>query len=91
MSYTTITITVSEAKVMAELLAIAGDEFTNHICNDFSLSALGLTKEEMTQLDKNIEAWNSTPEEHNPDADHSLKDDWILMHYLSDMLKNKMR
>lgn len=71
-----------EKKLIAELLRLAADEFSNHGCNDFDLSHL--PDKERQSLLRKIEEDNGTPEDYNPK--HTLTADWVLMRHLAKKL-----
>lgn len=72
-----------ERKIVAALLDMAGDTFSNHGCNDFDLDALGVTKKQAAELDKQYQEFNNSPEDHDPDVDHRQQTDWTLMNYFA--------
>ncbi len=76
-----ITLTAIEAKVLAKLLELAGDEFSNHGCNDFNLIregglAPGEAQEFMTRLQ--VENPDQPPEIYDYETQH---DDALFRHF----------
>ena len=78
-----------EMKLIAKLLQLAADEFSNHGCNDFRVDEL-LTEEEM------IELFNATHDKDNqldayryPDRAMKRGDDWVLMQYLAERIESE--
>lgn len=51
------------AKIAAEFMDRAADEFGNHGCNDFDLSTLGLSREDQVTLVAFMNERNGSPEE----------------------------
>lgn len=60
---------------------MASDEYGNHGCNDFYLTTeANFTLQEAIKIDKFMNEWNGTPEDHNPKyANESC--DFALMRY----------
>ena len=84
--------TSSEKRLLAQLLRSASDRFSNHGCNDLNQKELEcLTKEEWVILDKKMQIWNQTPEEHDPEHLHLSQTDWTLMCYFSDVLEKEVK
>jgi hypothetical protein len=73
-------------KLAARLLDIAACKFSNHGCNDFELPEYW-TDDECRELSRVIEDANGTPEDFDPDADHRMQMDWLLMGCLADYLR----
>lgn len=79
--------TNNELMIIAELLDMAGDQFSNHGCNDFDLRERSrLTPEEMIELDKDMHDRNGDPEEHDPSR-VQWQADFALMIYFADRLR----
>ena len=74
---------VWEKKIVAKLLDVAGDTFSNHGCNDFDLGELGVTKKQAAELERRYQEFNNSPEDYDPNADHRQQMDWCLMNYFS--------
>jgi hypothetical protein len=75
-----------EKNLIANLLEMASNEFSNHGCNDYRLK--GWTKEECRELDRKMHEWNGDPEEHCLDEDHSIQMDWCLMAYFANKIRS---
>jgi hypothetical protein len=71
-----------ERKLIAMLLDLASDQYSNHGCNDFDLSFL--PDKERQSLLKAIEEWNGTPEDYDPTR--KVGADWVLMRYLGEKI-----
>lgn len=79
--------TDKELVLVSDLLKMASSQFSNHGCNDFNLLKY-LTPEECVKLDQEICEWNGDPEEHDPKwASKGCNQDWLLMRYYADKLK----
>ena len=75
-----------ERILVAHLLDMASDEYSNHGCNDFDWEQF-FTKDEMKKICQDIETWNGSPEEY--DENHLHTPDWLFMSYYRDrILKN---
>lgn len=77
-----------EKRLIAALLDIAGDRLSNAICSDLPEDVRSmLAPNEWTELDRESHERNGDPEEHNPDADNSWQQDWILMRHFAYVLR----
>lgn len=79
------TLTDDEAKVVAELLRLASNTFSNHGCNDFDLRQYGLKHmaRELNELEHEHE------EDRPPDMNNPVMTDWLLMDRFADKLNPK--
>ena len=77
------------ARLAANLLRLAGNDFGNHGCNDFDLTKIpGFeTSEARAALDLAKHTWNGDPEEHDAEGDHRFGYDWCLMMFLADVIE----
>lgn len=85
-------LTSHEAMLAAALLDKAADKFSNHGCNDFFIDEHvdDMTDEEMAGLDLAMHEHNGDPEEHDPEEDHNVQQDWCLMLYLAARLRGEV-
>lgn len=51
------------AKLAAEMMSMAGDQFGNHGCNDYDLSSLGFSHEEQVEIVTFMDRENKSSEE----------------------------
>ena len=79
------TLTDDEAKVVAELLRLASNTFSNHGCNDFDLRQYKLAHmaRELNELEHPDE------EDRPPDMNNPVMMDWLLMDRFADKLDPK--
>jgi hypothetical protein len=76
-----------EIKLASAWMIKAGDEFSNHGCNDIPSDILALlTKEEWDNLEKQFQKFNGTPEEYEPGRITQCDAAW--MSYLAKRLKS---
>lgn len=89
-----VTLTDTEAKVLAELLELASDTFSNHGCNDFELDKCILDLEDRKKLMKSYNDYNGSSEDFEYDVKHrskfELENDAALMGYLADRIKEQL-
>jgi hypothetical protein len=89
-----VTLTDTEAKVLAELLELASDQFANHGCSDFELGKVIPDLEERRKLMKSYNNYNGSPEDFEDDVKHGskfeLENDAGLMGYLTDRVKEQL-
>lgn len=84
----TITLTAIEAKVLTKLLKLAGDEFSNHGCNDFDLIRNGgLAPGEAEEFVTKLQVENPGQEEH---YDRQYQGDWLLMRHFQHKLERAL-
>lgn len=77
-------LTTKEAKLVAVLLDMAGDEFGNHGCNDFVMSKhVDMTQDELVALDLDISTKIGDPADHEPESVGDYQTDFCLMLYLA--------
>ncbi len=74
-------------KLVAHLLEMASDEFSNHGCNELDLKAFVPDVEDRRALMKELEAWNNSPDEYDPKAKYEDSDDWLLMRFFADKIR----
>lgn len=81
-----------ELKLIAKLLELAADQFSNHCCNDYDLVEQGLTPEEAYQVNRAYAEWkgydnwqNDYPEDEL--QTYAIGGDAGLMYYLADLAK----
>lgn len=76
-----------EYKILARLLEMASDEFSNHGCNDFEIP----NTPENNELVKQAYLWSSGEieefEEDEEDKDTITTYDWILMSYFAHLFE----
>ena len=75
--------------LIADLLDMASDEFSNHGCNDFAVENY-YTKEELCELVKSFNIHNGVTD---PNSDHWVEHvdcDWLLMSFFADKLRNEI-
>lgn len=75
-------------KLIANLLDIAHDEFANRSCNDYELEEILPNIEDRYQLVRDIENWNDTPEEFDPDDNYDIVSNTSLLGYFSSTFKD---
>ena len=79
-------LSAKEANMVARLLGMASDEFSNHGCNDLPDDFWeDWTRLERQALCRAIQEVNGTPEDYDPD--HLNHPDWLLMEYMRDRLR----
>jgi hypothetical protein len=71
-----------ERRLIAVLLNMASDEFGNHGCNDFDLSAI-VTPEQGKALMRAYHEWNGDPEEHQDDEYSGYEYDYAMMGFMA--------
>lgn len=76
-------ITADERKLIAELLRLASESFSNHGCNDFDLREHGL---EHMASDLNKLLWEGQEEELEVNKNKPVVEDWLLMRILANKL-----
>ena len=64
----TLKFTESECRLLADLLEMASDDFSNHGCNDLDLSKY-MQPLEINALVKAYHEWNGDPEEFDPNEE----------------------
>ena len=88
-----IEISNAQARVVAELLDLAGDEFSNHNCNDYDIDYTPENIEFVEEMFKN-DSYNDDEETvdscFNDDKTKIYLTDWTTMGYCSDMLLKKV-
>lgn len=72
-------------KVIARLLEIAGDEFSNHVCDDFDLEGVLPNRDDRQELVKQI-AKRDDPERYSPDANYDTMSSAELMLFFASVL-----
>jgi hypothetical protein len=72
----TLTLSLPEAKLLAYLLQIAADEFSNHGCNDLSLKDAGLLPSEFRTIS---ESWARNLPNEPPPHEGEYQFDWCMM------------
>jgi hypothetical protein len=83
-------ITDKEILLISKLLELAGDEFSNHTCNDVPDDWFkDWTKEEKMKLDKEVISELCGEDEYTTGEDPYFRDD-MLFQYFSEKLKNIM-
>ena len=85
-----IKISNAQAKIIAELLALAGDEFSNRSCSDYDI---GYTPENIEFVEEMFIADDDgeTIDEYiSKDRTRIDLEDWPVMYYCSDMLLKKV-
>lgn len=89
----TIILTDKEGALVAELLELASDQFSNHGCNDFDLPK-SWSREEIAELLRSIHRWNGDEDEMEADGEFDPKRkhirttyDWLLMTYFAAKLR----
>jgi hypothetical protein len=77
-----------EARIAAEMLELAADEFGNHGCNDFELDN---TPENLAFVKRLIAAGDYPEDEPNLSGDGTkiYLMDWLIMGYCADVLKGE--
>jgi len=81
--------TGKELKLVADLLDLASDEFSNHGCYDVDDSLYeGWTKKEKTELCKYGCMVNNDPDEYE-DGDE-IAFDWVLMYVLAEKIRSEI-
>jgi hypothetical protein len=79
-------LTSDEAKLVAALLRLASEQFSNHGCNDFDLRQYGL--EHMAHELNELE-WAGTDPDFRPVGDSPVVMDWLMMQIFADKLDPK--
>ncbi len=75
----TFTFTSGECKVLAKLLELASDEFSNNGCNDFNVAKF-TTEDDRKKLVDRCEYTDDSDEEYrNRLVESGLFQDWVLM------------
>lgn len=82
----------SEKRLLAQLLRVASERYSHNGCSalDQEMSEC-LTKEEWVELDKNMQIWNGTPDDHDPESLVLAQTDWALMYYFSNLLAKESK
>lgn len=79
-----------EKKLVAALLEMASDRFSNHGCNDLPKELRELfSKEEWVALDRAHHERNGDPQEHNPENPDIMRHDWLLMSHFAHILREE--
>jgi hypothetical protein len=78
-------ILVKYKKVIARLLEIAGEQFSNHVCEDFDLESILPEKEDRRELAKLIADTND-PEEYDPNENYKTMPESQLMLFFASVL-----
>lgn len=78
----------SQLKILAKVLDSAGDEFSNHGCNDFNLDKLGLTPEELESFKAEFTAWMKADDPQYEGYGNCVQD-WLVMRYLQEVAKKE--
>ena len=76
-----------EAKVIARLLSMASDEFSNNCCNDLKLADLGLNPDEVKELEQSLNTANFDASD--PDVkicNAGMTCDWMVMDYMANRI-----
>lgn len=77
-----------EKRFVAALLDMAGDEFSNHGCNDLQKDIVGLLdSHDKDALQLAYHVWNGDPEDYSPGR--FFEQDWIWMNYFADVLRQE--
>ncbi len=85
-----------EIKLIAKLLEMASDKFSNHGCNDFDLvKEAGLTSEEAHEVNRGFASWNDPNWSNEYDeedllVDHAIAGDDGMMSYMSARVKAQL-
>ncbi len=75
-------------KLTVLLLQEAGDQFSNHGCNDFDLEEHGFTEEECLEISQTIQ--DSCGDEERPVEASRWAPDWLLMYAVADTLESRI-
>ena len=71
-------------KLTARLLEIAGDQFSDHGCNNFDLESVLPDVVDRCRLAKLMAQHNEEPEEYDPQDDYkNVQDDSLMMFFSS--------
>lgn len=81
--------TNTEKKLIAALLDLASEKFSNHGCNDFDLAEIVPDVEERRAIAREYYEHNNEPEEFNPDNKYESFEDWILMDHFAGKLRGE--
>ena len=80
-------LTLLEAKVIAKLLSMASDEFSNNCCNDLKLADLGLNPDEVKELEQSLNAANFDASD--PDikiCNAGMTCDWLVFQHMANRI-----
>lgn len=78
-----------EKLLTVHLLELASNQFSNNVCNDLDMEALGWDVEERRDLMKKMYEDNGDPEEYDPYSEYKYNMDWWVMSYLASQLKKE--
>jgi hypothetical protein len=79
----------AQLKVLARVLDIAADEFSNHGCNDFDLSKQGLTTEELASFKEGFTQYMQNDDPQYEDRSGNYVQDDCVMRYLQDVAEKE--
>lgn len=79
-------LTKTEAKLAAALLKMASETYSNHGCNDFDVSMIGVTDKESKKLWEKLKKRNGDNDDIGSGPIHI---DWLLMSYLASRLQEE--
>lgn len=77
--------------MIAELLDLAADVFTNHGCNDFELAKLVPSVEERRALMREVETSLGNAKYFDPSGTYEFVEDWVLMRYFARKLREESK
>ena len=76
-------------KVIAAMLDLAGDSFSNKVCDDYDLDEPLPDVEDRRSLMQRYHEWNGDPEEFDPEDDYLIVSAASLMNFFaSEAMKN---
>lgn len=79
-----------QAFLVANCLKLAGDEFSNHTCDDLPNEWFDdWDKEDIVELDKQYHNWNRSPEEHDPTCPLACLGIGFVMNFLASKIEAK--
>lgn len=84
-----INLTDTEVKILADLLEMAHQEFSNHGCNDYPLENTDENWELIQNVDKNV--CDEPTYESRPTDKKLYGTDWILMIYFQNKINGKIK
>lgn len=80
-------LSVKEWKVIANLLRLAANTFTNNCCNDYDMRKHGFTESELAELGARLQAFNGSVDDEELELFQSpYQQDCFLMEYYADLL-----
>jgi hypothetical protein len=79
----------SQLKVLAKVLDISANEFSNHGCSDFNLDNLGLTQDELVSFKRGYTEWMKTDDSQYEECGNFVQD-WLVMQYLQELVKKEV-